>query len=149
MKFTLYSRKNKLDEMQEQTLRCIEANGYWLLWSGLLIAILVQIVLRAPARQWCGEFVVFMLSCVYMVAECLHNGIWDRHLSANTGTNLLLSLTASVVVMLVTGIANGYWLLALIPGVITGVLCFVILQLCMHATEKRRETLDDTDEDEK
>ena len=148
MRFTLYSKKNQLDEMQEQTLRCIEANGFWLLWSGLLLAILVQIILRAPASQWGGEFIVLMIGCVYIVIECTRNGFWDRHLSANAGTNILLSLIAGVVVMVVTGLANGYWLLALIPGIITGVLCFVILQLCMHATEKQRKKLDSPDDSE-
>lgn len=32
MKFSLYSKKNVLDEMQEQTLRKIEGRGFWLLW---------------------------------------------------------------------------------------------------------------------
>ncbi len=148
MKFTFFSRKNQLDEMQEQTMRCIEAYGFWLLWSGLLLAILVQIIFRAPARQWAGEFVVFMAGGVYTVAECLRNGFWDRHLSSNTGTNVLLSLFAGVVVMVVTGLANGYWLLAIIPGVITGVICFVVLQLCMHAAQKRRKELDSPDDGE-
>lgn len=148
MKFTLYSKKNQLDEMQEQTLRCIEANGFWLLWSGLLIAILGQIIFRAPAKQWAGEFVVFMAGCVYAVAECLRNGFWDRHLSPNAGTNVLISLFAGAVVMVVTGLANGYWLLAVIPGIITGVVCFVILQLCMHAAQKRRKELDSPDDSE-
>jgi len=148
MKFAFYSRKNQLDEMQEQTMRRIEANGFWLLWSGLLIAILGQIIFRAPARQWSGEFVVFMAGCVYTVVECLRNGFWDRHLSSNTGANMMISVFAGAVVMVVTGIANGYWLLAVIPGVITGVLCFVILQICMHIAQKRRKELDSPDDNE-
>ena len=36
MKFSLYSKKNQLDEMQEQTLRKIESRGFWLLWGSLL-----------------------------------------------------------------------------------------------------------------
>ena len=148
MKFTFFNKKNQLDEMQEQTLRGIESNGFWLLWGSLLIAILVQIILRAPAGQWLGEFVVFMMGCVYVVAECLRNGFWDRRLSANAGTNALLSLFAGVVVAVVTGLANGYWLLAVIPGIITGVLCFVVLQICMHAAEKQRKKLDGPDDNE-
>ena len=148
MKFSLYSKKNQLDEMQEQTMLRIEANGFWLLWSGLLIAILGQIIFRAPARQWGGEFAVFMAGCVYVVVECLRNGFWDRHLSSNTGTNVLISVFAGAVVMVVTGLANGYWLLAVIPGVITGVICFVILQICMHIAQKRRKELDGPDDSE-
>lgn len=29
MRFSLYSKKNQLDEMQEQTLRKIEGRGFW------------------------------------------------------------------------------------------------------------------------
>lgn len=31
MRFSLYSKKNQLDEMQEQTLRKIEGRGFWLM----------------------------------------------------------------------------------------------------------------------
>ena len=36
MKFSLYSKKNVLDEMQEQTMSKIERRGFWLMWGGLL-----------------------------------------------------------------------------------------------------------------
>lgn len=148
MKFSLYNKKNQLDEMQEQTMCRIEGKGFWLLWAGLLLAILVQMVLRTPSSQWVGEFVVFMAGCIYTMVECLRNGFWDRHISANTPTNVLISLFAGVVVAVVTGLAYGSWLIALIPGVITGVLCFVLLQVCMHAAEKRRKELDNPKDEE-
>lgn len=44
MKFSLYSKKNRLDEMQEQTMRKIESHGFWLLWYSLLAAWIVQTV---------------------------------------------------------------------------------------------------------
>lgn len=44
MKFSLYSKKNRLDEMQEQTMRKIESHGFWLLWGSLLAAWIVQTV---------------------------------------------------------------------------------------------------------
>ena len=148
MKFKLYSKQNQFDEMQEQTMRGIEARGFWLVWAGLFLAILIQIILRAPAKQWAGEFVVFMAGCIYMIIECLRNGFWDRHISANTPTNVLASLFAGVVVAIVTGLSSGYWLLAIIPGIITAVLCFVVLQVCMHAAQKRRNELDNPKDDE-
>ena len=89
MKFSLYNKKNQLDEMQEQTMLSIEARGFWLLWAGLLLAILVQIILGTPNSQWVGEFVVFMAGCIYTMIECIRNGLWDRHISANTTTNLV------------------------------------------------------------
>lgn len=148
MKFSLYNKKNQLDEMQEQTMRSIEARGFWLLWAGLFLAVLVQIGLRTPSSQWVGEFVVFMAGCIYTMVECLRNGFWDRHISANTPTNVLLSIFAGVVVAVVIGLAYGSWLIALIPGVITGVLSFVLLQVCMHAAEKRRKELDNPKDEE-
>lgn len=147
MKFSLYNKKNQLDEMQEQTMLGIEARGFWLLWAGLFLAILVQIILGTPNSQWVGEFVVFMAGCIYTMIECVRNGLWDRHIRANTPTNVLGSLFAGVVVSVVIGLAYGYWLIALIPGVITGVLCFVLLQVCMHAAEKRRHKLDNPSDD--
>ena len=71
MKFSLYNKKNQLDEMQEQTMLSIEARGFWLLWAGLLLAILVQLILGTPISQWVGEFVVFMAGCIYTMIECI------------------------------------------------------------------------------
>ena len=142
MKVSLYSKNNLFDARQEQTMRRIEARGFWLLWAGLLLAILVQIVLSTPSSQWDGEFVVFMPACCYSLIECLRNGLWDSHICANTTTNVVGSLFACVAVTVVTGLAYGHWLIALIPGVITGILCFVLLQVCRHVAEKRRKDLD-------
>lgn len=66
MKFSLYSKKNQLDEMQEQTMRKIESHGFWLLWYSLLAAWIVQTVFGA-ADKAAGEWVVFMIGCIYMV----------------------------------------------------------------------------------
>ena len=41
MKFSLYSKKNQLDEMQEQTMRKIESHGFWLLWGSMAALSLV------------------------------------------------------------------------------------------------------------
>ena len=51
MKFSLYSKKNQLDEMQEQTMRKIESHGFWLLWGSLLAAWIVQTVFGAAAHR--------------------------------------------------------------------------------------------------
>lgn len=53
MKFSLYSKKNQLDEMQEQTMRKIESHGFWLLWYSLLAAWIVQTVFGAAGQgRW-------------------------------------------------------------------------------------------------
>lgn len=85
MKFSLYSKKNVLDEMQEQTMSKIERRGFWLMWGGLLAAMVIQ-QLTGNADKATGEGVVFMAGCVYTVAECVRNGLWDRHLSSSMGS---------------------------------------------------------------
>lgn len=97
MKFSLYSKKNVLDEMQEQTLRKIGERGFCLMWGGLLAAMVIQL-LTGNADKAIGEWVVFMAGCVYTVAECVRNGLWDRHLSSSMGANAVYSLLAAVAV---------------------------------------------------
>lgn len=148
MKISLFSKKNRLDEMQEQTMRKIESRGFWLLWSGLLIVMVVQMISGAPARQMAGEWIVFMAGCFYALVECLRNGLWDRHLNDNPLTNALVSLLAGAVLTVITGLANGYWLVALILGVITGILCFAALQISSSIVRKRRKELDNPKDEE-
>lgn len=57
MKFSLYSKKNVLDEMQEQTMSKIERRGFWLMWGGLLAAMVIQ-QLTGNADKATGEGVV-------------------------------------------------------------------------------------------
>lgn len=102
MKFSLYSKKNQLDEMQEQTMRKIESHGFWLLWGSLLAAWIVQMMFGA-ADKAAGEWVVFMIGCIYMVVACLRNGLWDRHLSDTAPANAVYSLVAAVAVTLICG----------------------------------------------
>ena len=84
MKFSLYSKKNVLDEMQEQTMSKIERRGFWLMWGGLLAAMVIQL-LTGNAEKAAGEWVVFMAGCGYTCVECVRNGLWDRHLSSSMG----------------------------------------------------------------
>lgn len=107
MKFSLYSKKNRLDEMQEQTMRKIESHGFWLLWGSLLAAWIVQTVFGA-ADKAAGEWVVFMIGCIYTVVACLRNGLWDRHLSDKAPANAVYSLVAAVAVTLICGFSYGY-----------------------------------------
>lgn len=117
MKFSLYSKKNQLDEMQEQTMRKIESHGFWLLWYSLLAAWIVQTVFGA-ADKAAGEWVVFMIGCIYMVVACLRNGLWERHFSDTPLANAVYSLVAAVAVTLISGFSSGYWVGAAFAGVL-------------------------------
>lgn len=77
-------RKNNLDERQEQALLHIESQGFWLAWSGLLLAMLAQLALRR-ADLWglLPEWAIFMAMNLYMLVQCLRHNIWDRRLEPN------------------------------------------------------------------
>ena len=147
MKFSLYSKKNQLDEMQEQTMRKIESHGFWLLWYSLLAAWIVQTVFGA-ADKAAGEWVVFMIGCIYMVVACLRNGLWERHFSDTPLANAVYSLVAAVAVTLISGFSSGYWVGAAFAGVFAGILCFALLQLSMKAYKKRHAELENPKEDD-
>ena len=96
MKQNIFSKKNQLDEMQEQTLRKIESHGFWLMWWGLFAVIIFQLMMQADISQMAGEWIVFMAACLYTLEECLRNGIWDRHIKASLSTSIVGSLVGSV-----------------------------------------------------
>lgn len=146
MRFSLYSKKNQFDEMQEQTMSKIERRGFWLMWGGLLAAMVIQL-LTGNAEKATGEWVVFMAGCGYTCVECVRNGLWDRHLSSSMGANAVYSLLAAVAVTVLWGLACGYWMGAAFMGVLTGLLCFALLQFCAYLVQKNRKKLDDESEE--
>ena len=145
--------KNNLDEMQEQKLLKLESRGFWLLWWGLLAAMAVQLLVYGVEafRLLLGEWVVFMLSSVYVTAACIKQGLWDRKLKPNFKTNLLMSLLAGVVSGGFMGVYSyrsfgaveaAFWTVALVGGC-TFVLCLLALSLSAAAYKKRRQKLDE------
>lgn len=96
-------RKNNLDEMQEQKLLKIEHIGFWLGFWGLAIIIYIQIAMGNSSFAYIGgETVILIMMSLYMVVDCIRNGIWDRKLKPNLKTNLMISLIAGLVV-------GGFW----------------------------------------
>ena len=146
-------KKNNLDEMQEQKLLKLESRGFWLLWWGLLAAMAVQLLVYGVEafRLLLGEWVVFMLSSVYVTAACVKQGLWDRKLKPNFKTNLLMSLLAGLVSGGFMGIYSyrsfgaaeaAFWTVALVGGC-TFLLCLLALSLSAAAYKKRRQKLDE------
>lgn len=145
--------KNNLDEMQEQKLLKLESRGFWLIWWGLLAAMAVQLLVYGveARRHLLGEWAVFMLASVYMVAACTRQGLWDRKLRPNLKTNLLLSLLAAVATGGFMGVYSyrsfgaaeaAWWTVAMVGGC-TFVLCLLALSLSTLAYKKRRQRLDE------
>lgn len=148
MKLNIFSKKNLLDEMQEQKLLKVESRGFWLMWWGLLISMLVQNVMGIPAESLTGEWIIFMIASLYSLEECLRNGIWDRHIQANFGANLVGALVAGIAVFVFSFVQRGYWPGALFSGEFTTLLCLVILQIIAGIYRKRHEQLEYTEEDD-
>lgn len=140
-----YSKTNQLDEMQEQTLRKIESQGFWLLWAGLLAAFLIQTLLQVPPAQIAGELIVFLAADGYLLFQCLRNGIWDRHLQANFSTSLISALIAGAAVALINGIVWKSLLIGIVAGIFTFMLTLGLMQLTSYLYHKKRKALDADD----
>ena len=149
---------NKLDEMQEQKMLKIEHNGCWLAFWGLLAALVIQVFIYGAGgwRNMAGEWIVFMCLALYIIIDCLRNGIWDRRLSPTPKVNICASLIGGVVVcamnfavsyrnyhMLAGAIAH-----AIITGTMMFVLCFAALTCVALIYKKRVKHLEQEEADE-
>lgn len=145
-------RNNHLDEMQEKKMLQIEHNSFWMCFWGLFAAIYIQIALgNGDIRCIGGEAVVLTVVALYLLVDCIRNGIWDRKLQPNRKTNMVLSL--------VTGLAiGGFWFVlsyhryhkligSLATFVIVAVSMGALVMLCLSLTEaiyrKRKKQLDE------
>lgn len=147
-------KKNNLDEMQEQKLLKIEHYGFWFVYWGLLAAILLQVTLTADLKNVfhiiAGEWLVFMLVSIYMVAACLINGIWDRRLKPNLKTNIIISLLSSTLCGVIFFASSYYKYGKLAGAVATGIFTFAqifilslgALILCVFIYKKRVQKLE-------
>lgn len=150
--------KNNLDEMQEQKLLKMESRGFWISWCALLAVMAVQLLVYGveASQHLLGEWLVFMLSCVYMVLACIRQGIWDRKLKPSFKTNFLLSLLAGVVTGAFMGVysyrsfgaAEAAWWTVVMVGGCTFALCLLALSISAAAYKKRRQKLDNEGSEE-
>lgn len=148
MKLDIFSKKNVLDERQEQTLCKLESRGFWFLWWRLLAAILIQRFMGKTAEELTAEWLLFMAACLYMLVECIRNGIWDRHIKPTAGANVVGAIVAGIGLFLFTLSQTKYWPGALMAGVFTAVLCFFTLQFTVLLYKKRHDQLENSEEEE-
>lgn len=150
--------KNNLDERQEQKMLHIEHNGYWLAFYSLVVVILLQTVTHhGGLENLFGELVVLGLMGLYLLVDCLRNGLWDRKLKADARTNLSISLLAGGAFGLIYGVSSLLhhhdWVSALITAgmlfVSVTVLCELGLTFTTALYHKRKQKLDEqADQDE-
>ena len=121
----------------------------------MLISILVQeVVYSGDFHYIAGEWIVFLVLCIYMLSACMKNGIWDRHLKYDGKTNAICSLIAG----LVSGAAIFLMIFKNFPDkpvgaaagglfVAAGVffLCFLFLTVSANAMKKKQAQLEAED----
>lgn len=150
-------RRNYLDEMQEQKLLKIESNGVWIAFSLLIMSILIQVAYAnytGTEPHIAGEIVTFFALDIYILFSCIKNGIWSRSIKASNKTNAIGALVAGVTV----GLLNAFTFqheteqeiigAFIMSALFTGILTYILLQICMAATNKRRNKLDENDDEE-
>ncbi len=162
MKKTTKKVKNNLDERQEAALLKTESKGFWLVYWLLLAAILIQTVLYTTERfsdipPMAGEWIVFMVMCIYAVRRCMKDNVWDRRLKPDFKTNLLLSLGAGVVVGILSAcifLINRVFdvpailIAAGVGFVLTAAMCLIALSMFAAAYKKKRAQLEEEEADE-
>ena len=150
-------KRNYLDEMQEQKLLKIESHGVWIAFSLLVISMLVQIAYANYTKtdaHVAGEMITFFILDIYILFSCIKNGIWARSIKASNKTNAIGALIAGVIVGLLNAFTFPHETEQAIVGtfimsaLFTGILTYLLLQICMKITNKRRNRLDESDDEE-
>lgn len=150
--------KNNLDEMQEQKLLKIEHNGCWIAFWGLLIVMPLQMLLfGAEAKTVAGEWLVFMVLCLYLVIDCARAGIYDRHIQTGWKSSMVASLIAGfalglfVALMMRSRFDTPLGVTLASAGMtmaFTAALCFAGLMFIGRIVKKRQAALEKEPEEE-
>ena len=144
-----------LDDMQDQKMLKMEEYGYWILFWGLALAVVIQLLLGGTIRQVAGELVVLLLGSVFVLANSLKNGLWTRNAVPTRKRNAVTSVIPAVIIGVLNGIkliqrkniSTNDILIAVAFTVGTYIVCFVVLEVLRILYEKRRSRLDDVGEE--
>lgn len=150
-------KRNYLDEMQEQKLLKIESHGVWIAFSLLVISMFVQMAYANYTKtepHILGEVITFFALDIYMLFSCIKNGIWSRSIKASKKTNAIGALIAGIIVGLLNTFTfqheteQAMVVSFIMSTLFTGILTYILLQICMSMTNKRRNKLDESDDEE-
>lgn len=151
----LFNKKeSNLDEYHELQLLKIEHNGCWLAFWGLIISMAVQLIAfgyEEGSKMFLGEWVIFMVLCLYLFIAMKKNNIWDRRLKPNFKTNLIVSAITGVVVCVIITLVifrnyPDFLLVSIASGIFVGVftffLCLIALSFEARSYKKMLEKLE-------
>lgn len=149
--------KNNLDEMQDSKLFKIEETGLWLSFWGLMAAIIIQFVIGTTLKEIAGEILVLAIQSVYIAFSSIRNGLWTRSYSPTKKTNLIFSIIPALIIggvhaarqflILRKQISLMPILVILLVMVVVYVLCFALLEGMRVLYQKRRDKLEDVDDE--
>ena len=149
--------KNMLDEMQGNKLLKIEEVGFWLVFWILVAAILLQALMGTTLKELVGEIVALLAASVYIVVSSLKNGLWTRKYTPTLKTTVITSLIPSFIFGAINAIRafvilkkpiefhSTIQIVAMCFGVY--ILCFALLEIFCLIYKKRREKLDDIEDE--
>ena len=147
---------NHLDEMQDQKLLKLEEYGFWIMFWGLAVSIVVQLIIGSTIKEVLGEIIILFLGTVYITATTLKNGLWTRTSPPSKKGNAVVSIIPAVLIGVINGIRmiqnnkmdtkSFLFTAEIMVAVYAG--CFILLEVFRTTYSKRREALDDIDDTE-
>ena len=132
-------KKPVLDERELQEMYHIEHLGLWLMYGLLCAAVLVQLLLGADIVQMAGELSAVLIVSVVMIAQNVRHGIWDMDSRPSVRGNVGYAFACGVCVAAVYAAVKGRIAVALVLGVVSCALCFVLLTGMMLYMKRRQE----------
>ncbi len=159
MKSLMKLFKKKADEREMQEYMRVERVGFWVMFYGVAIVMIVQLVLPdAEPRHLAGELIVLLVGCVVSLVGYIRKGLWSPRFKINVKSNLLFSLAGGVILagiaaLRLSGVPSmqGYpmrfALAVLIQFVFTFALTFGLLTVCAALVKRRRAKLEAEVED--
>lgn len=149
--------KHSLDEMQDHKLLKIEETGFWLSFWVSFAVIIMQVLIGANLREIAGEAIILFVASIYIAFSSIKNGLWTRNHLPTTKANALTSIIPSLAigtfnsirafVVLKQKIRPNLIIQIFVIMLAVYVICFVILEILRVIYKKRRDKLEDIDDD--
>jgi len=99
--------KKVVDERQELELLKIEHVGFWAMFWGLCISIIVQVCfMNASFREFGAEFIIFTIGSFIITVGCFKKGQWDYYTKPCMKTYLITSLIGTGIFSIIFAVAR-------------------------------------------
>ncbi len=141
-------KKTVLDERELMEMYRIEHRGLWLMLALLGASVAAQLLFGAGLAQLAGELAVLLIMCVVLMIAYVRRGIWDEDARPSLRGNARYSAAAGAGVAAVLAALKGQWMLALLVGALTALLCMAVLSALMAYMQRRQRAKENELENE-